>query len=334
MRPSINRRKARLIYAGAGALMLAIPATAVALAAGPPSLPSAAAGAAPPQALRVAVRQRHITYGHNVTVTGTASGADAGATLQLEFAPSGSSSWHALSSSAVLRSGGFRLLAPLRQSGLVRVAGGSSNADVRTAVSALTPTTSSGGAFAPSSSQQVAVAAALRVPARPLDALSGQVLNLRGQLLPAAAGRPVSLQGRDRGSWRTLTVAQTGRRGEFDLRYVAGGLGQQQLRVRFAGDLRNDKVIEPAGRVTVYTQSIASWYEDAGSTGCGFHVFYGVANKMLPCGTKVTFRYGGRTVNAVVDDRGPYVGGREWDFNQNLAAALGFAGVDTVWATQ
>jgi rare lipoprotein A (peptidoglycan hydrolase) len=39
-------------------------------------------------------------------------------------------------------------------------------------------------------------------------------------------------------------------------------------------------------------------------------------------------------MNAVVDDRGPYVGGREWDFNQNLAAALGFAGVGTVWATQ
>ena len=33
---------------------------------------------------------------------------------------------------------------------------------------------------------------------------------------------------------------------------------------------------------------------------------------------------GGRTVTAVVDDRGPYVAGREWDLNQNTAAALGF----------
>ena len=41
MRPSISRREARLIYAGAGALMLAILAT-VALAAGPASLSSAA----------------------------------------------------------------------------------------------------------------------------------------------------------------------------------------------------------------------------------------------------------------------------------------------------
>ena len=60
----------------------------------------------------------------------------------------------------------------------------------------------------------------------------------------------------------------------------------------------------------------------------------GVANKTLPCGTHVTFRYGGRTVNAVVDDRGPYVGGRDWDLNQNSAAALGFNGVDTVWSTR
>ena len=59
----------------------------------------------------------------------------------------------------------------------------------------------------------------------------------------------------------------------------------------------------------------------------------GVANQTLPCGTKVTFRYGGRTVTAVVDDRGPFVGGREWDLNQNTAGALGFGGVGTVWST-
>ena len=73
-------------------------------------------------------------------------------------------------------------------------------------------------------------------------------------------------------------------------------------------------------------EGLASWYGDGGSTACGFHANYGVANKALPCGTRVTFRYGGKTVTAVVDDRGPYVGGREWDLNQNTAAAK--------WATQ
>jgi rare lipoprotein A (peptidoglycan hydrolase) len=82
----------------------------------------------------------------------------------------------------------------------------------------------------------------------------------------------------------------------------------------------------------VYTlrTSVASWYSDGGNTACGFHAGMGVANKSLPCGTHVTFRYGGRTVVATVDDRGPYVGGRDWDLNQNTAAALHFGGVAAV----
>ena len=59
----------------------------------------------------------------------------------------------------------------------------------------------------------------------------------------------------------------------------------------------------------------------------------GVANRTLPCGTHVTFVYGGHQVTAVVDDRGPFVDGRDWDLNQNTAAALGFGGVDTVWSS-
>ena len=90
----------------------------------------------------------------------------------------------------------------------------------------------------------------------------------------------------------------------------------------------------PAGTLTAYRQSSASWYYDGGQTGCGFHAYYGVANRSLPCGTRVTFMKGGHTVTAVVDDRGPYVYGREWDLNQNTASALGFAGVGSVWSTR
>jgi rare lipoprotein A (peptidoglycan hydrolase) len=104
--------------------------------------------------------------------------------------------------------------------------------------------------------------------------------------------------------------------------------------VRFAGDRFNAASTQGAGQLTVYGESVASWYDDAGSTACGFHAGLGVANRTLPCGTRVRFRYGGRSVTAVVDDRGPYVGGRDWDLNQNTAAALGFAGVGTVWTTQ
>jgi rare lipoprotein A (peptidoglycan hydrolase) len=39
-------------------------------------------------------------------------------------------------------------------------------------------------------------------------------------------------------------------------------------------------------------------------------------------------------VSATVDDRGPYVGGRDWDLNQKTASALGFSGVGQVWSSQ
>ena len=103
--------------------------------------------------------------------------------------------------------------------------------------------------------------------------------------------------------------------------------------MRFRGDRANAPVSTPAGSVAVLHQTLASWYQDGGTTACGFHAYYGVANLSLPCGARVNFSYGGRTVTAVVDDRGPYVGGRVWDLNQNTAAALGFGGVGAVWSS-
>jgi rare lipoprotein A (peptidoglycan hydrolase) len=49
----------------------------------------------------------------------------------------------------------------------------------------------------------------------------------------------------------------------------------------------------------------------------------GVAHRTLPCGTKVTFRYNGRTVTTRVVDRGPYVAGRTFDMTKGLCTLLG-----------
>ena len=115
---------------------------------------------------------------------------------------------------------------------------------------------------------------------------------------------------------------------------MAGSGIDRRLRVMFSGDRANGRTVQPAGRVTVYSADVASWYDDSGSTACGFHAGLGVANRTLPCGTKVRFLAGGHSVTATVDDRGPYVGGRNWDLNQSTAAALGFGGVGTVWVSQ
>jgi len=60
----------------------------------------------------------------------------------------------------------------------------------------------------------------------------------------------------------------------------------------------------------------------------------GVANKTLPCGTKVKLRYRGRTVTVPVIDRGPYVAGRDYDLTTAVKEKLGFPGVGTVLASR
>ena len=223
--------------------------------------------------------------------------------------------------------GSFRLLATLRRSGLVRVVA------------------TGGGALAPGVAHRryecdraerdgaVSVHAHFVVRPRSVDVLEGQPTHVSGKLLPARAGRVVRLLGRSGTSWRTLASARTGARGGFDLRYSAGATGARWLRVRFRGDRLNAASWAHAGHLTVFRESVASWYTDGGGTACGFHAYYGVANRTLPCGTKVTFHANGRSVTGVVDDRGPFVGGREWDLNQNIAGALGFGGVGTVWSS-
>ena len=108
--------------------------------------------------------------------------------------------------------------------------------------------------------------------------------------------------------------------------------GSQQPRCLDARRV-GDRSRAPRG-LPVSSNGQISVYNDAGSTACGFHVHFGVANKSLPCGTKVTFSHGGRSVVATVDDRGPYVAGRDYDLNQNTAGALGMYAVATVLASR
>ncbi len=174
----------------------------------------------------------------------------------------------------------------------------------------------------------------MRVASHEISVLGGQAVKVRGRLLPGVRGRKVSLETLRDGAWHTIATARTGSAGRFGLRYVAVSQGQAPLRVRFSGDRRNERSTARAGRMTVYRAAGASWYYDAGNTACGFHAQHGVANRTLPCGTKVAFRYGGRSVTATVDDRGPYVGGRDWDLSESTAGALGFGGVGQVWSSR
>ena len=185
-----------------------------------------------------------------------------------------------------------------------------------------------------SAPQHVAVAASFRVVRHSLDVLAGSSALVSGWLRPARAGRAVRVQGHFASGWRTLASSRTSQSGRFRLRLEPTSGLQRALRVRFTGDPANAGVTRSVGAMTVYGQSLASWYNDAGTTACGFHAGLGVANRTLACGTKVRIRYGARSVTATVDDRGPFVGGRDWDLNQNTASALGFGGVGTIWVSR
>ena len=331
-------RESRLVHVAVGASMLAVPASAAALASSPHD------GSAQPQQpqqgsqspIQAKLRARKLSYGRALVVTGHAPSSYAGQGLALQYAPSRSTDWRTLSTTTVRPDGSFRLVAQLTRSGQVRVSGGSPSSSTPSSGAPTAPLAVAASSRSTSTStapQRIAVGASLRVPTHAMNVLGSEVVNLRGRLLPGSAHRRVQLQGLRSGRWVTVAVARTGPRGGFRLRYGAAGLGQQRLRVRFAGDSTNAAVNRGAGMLTVYRQAAASWYNDGGNTACGFHAYYGVANVSLPCGTRVALMYGGRKVTAVVDDRGPYVGGRSWDLNQNTAGALGVGGVQSIWSS-
>ena len=101
-------------------------------------------------------------------------------------------------------------------------------------------------------------------------------------------------------------------------------------RLNFSNALLDPSQLPPGQ----YNVSIASVFTDYGlPIACGGVLKIpqlGVANKTLPCGTEVIFRYGGRAIRVPVIDRGPYIRGREWDLTGAAAEALGFPGLGPI----
>jgi rare lipoprotein A len=179
------------------------------------------------------------------------------------------------------------------------------------------------------------VRSGLSVSSTNLNLLDGQPATVAGALRPGLAGRMVTLQAFGRDGWGTLARTLTGTGGRFHLRYVARRSGSRPVRVRFAGDTFHLGSSRGLGRLNVYRAVEASWYGGGGDLACGGLLTaarMGVANRTLPCGTRVTLRYNGRTVRVPVIDRGPYVGSREFDLTEATKQALGFGDTGMVWS--
>jgi rare lipoprotein A len=248
---------------------------------------------------------------------------------------------------ARVRSAGARALAP----GLAAVA---------TTAAAAATAAAQGGALPQGDAPQQADAPpeagvpAPASPAQPLRArfrkknmLLGKRVPVKGILLTREGGRRILLQANNGRGWHIVARTKTGGLGRFQASFRPHGLGRYRMRVRLVGPVAagavtgvSSSAIQTRGKVTVYRQSFASWYGPGfigGRTACGTTLgagTLGVANRTLPCGTRVTLNYHGRTVNARVVDRGPYVAGREWDLTPAVKARLHFPSTGTVWSTR
>ena len=179
---------------------------------------------------------------------------------------------------------------------------------------------------------------------RKLDVPAGARTAVRGRVLAGeerVQGLLVSLQVKRDGRWKPIDRDRTTRRGRYVLRERVTRTGAALLRVRVAavpGVVQAET--RRVGRLRVYRRAYASWYGPGlygNRTACGQTLGYGmmgVAHKSLSCGAKVTFKKGGREVTVRVIDRGPYVGGREYDLTAATAQRLGFGGHGSILATR
>ena len=320
-------------HVAAGALAIGSTLSVAALAGAAPggaAAPAAPAAAAPAAGVALPapsakLADARLRYGQRVVVDGRARSSS----VVLQYRPATGHAWHAIDHDAVARDGRYRVSAKLRSSGAVRVVAAQAAVAADAAAEAQ-------AARSASRAHRVAVAAQLVVKRRTHQTDAGRAVKVRGVLFPRTRGHKVTVEGRVAGRWRTLGAGRTRGNGHFEAR-VASRLGTTPLRVRAAGTKRNVSTKAQAGKVQGFRSSLASWYGIyGGPLACGGTLGYsqlGVAHKTLPCGTKVTIRYRGRQVTVPVIDRGPYVGGREWDLTGATARALHFDGVGVIHTT-
>ena len=188
-------------------------------------------------------------------------------------------------------------------------------------------------ATSPAAAQAPAPAAPTMKASMTSHALVGSKLRVKGALF-APAGSPIVVQLAKGHRWRTVDRARTGARGRFATSFRPHSLGGVKVRV-----------LGPNGavrqlRATVYRKAGASWYGPGfygHRTACGGTLSagsLGVANKTLPCGTRVRLRYRGHNVTARVIDRGPYVGGRDYDLTPATKNRLHFGSTGTIWSSK
>jgi rare lipoprotein A len=165
--------------------------------------------------------------------------------------------------------------------------------------------------------------------------MAGGSVKVTGRVSPGVDGQQVvvNVPGKDR-------VTRTGPGGRFSVKFGVGGPGEYRVQAGAQGTETTTGSNSKAVKVTAYRPAVASWYGPGlygNGLACGGTLTpstVGVAHKSLPCGTQLTLRYRGNTVEVEVIDRGPYVGGREFDLTAATKQKLGFPSTGTVLSSR
>jgi 3D (Asp-Asp-Asp) domain-containing protein len=275
------------------------------------ALVSTANAARTPATLKVNVAPKVVSIGNTVKVRGN-SGLTGQKTVSLLFRDAGTTSFDHLKKVTTDDSGFYSTGVAAKNSGGFKV---------------LTPS----GAESPL--RKIKVRSSLKIGSVHKYVKLGDKLGIRGVVRPAGVRRIKIVI---KGAGETIRT-KTKKHGGFSASWRPKASGTYKVRVFSAGN--SIAIGDKSRRIKVYglRPSGASYYGPGlygNGVACGGTLTpstIGVANKTLPCGTKVTIRYHGRTVVAPVIDRGPYVAGRDYDLTEAVRNKLGFGGVGTVW---
>lgn len=279
-------------------------------------------------------------YGAAVRLHGSVPG-ESDATVRIVFRAAGHDAWRTVRQTRTDDTGDFRVRVRALKSGAFRAqpsgdAGPSDGSQTTSEPAEALTGTAEGSTATAGSSEPRHLRVVSRTHARvKRHAVIGHGVRIRGRVKPGTSHRRVKVKvGGD-----TLRT-RTRHGGRFKAVWHPSRPGRFKATVRARGDRVAAGSRDRAGHVTVFRPAVASWYGPGfyGSrTACGQTLqasTLGVANKTLPCGTKLTLRYHGRQVKVRVIDRGPYAAGRDFDLTEATKQRLGFGSTGTLLSSK
>lgn len=188
------------------------------------------------------------------------------------------------------------------------------------------------GSATPVNGEVSSSAGGMTISTHPVAFMSGQLL-FRGRVPTRYAGDAVEIErdGQETGwSWAPTASGTVGSNGSFAVQWHTDQSGRFAVRavLQRAGEAA-DTGHWPTVTITVFRSSVATLYGPGfygHKTACGevlHRQTLGVANRTLPCGTRIAIYYGGKTITVPVIDRGPYSNGADWDLTEATGRQLG-----------